>query len=80
MEKYILGEISSSIGATLYKNPSNQTVLDLILNYIIKMRISKTLRSQFFPYLRIFQSSVAPTDHSTMKNQQISEKFEGKSY
>ena len=26
MEKYILGEISSSGGATLYKNPSDQTV------------------------------------------------------
>ena len=26
MEKYILGEISSSGGATLYKNPFNQTV------------------------------------------------------
>ena len=26
MEKYILGEIFSSGGATLYKNPSDQTV------------------------------------------------------
>ena len=26
MEKYILDEISSSGGATLYKNPSDQTV------------------------------------------------------
>ena len=26
MKKYILGEIFSSGGATLYKNPSNQTV------------------------------------------------------
>ena len=26
MEKYILGKISSSGGATVYKNPSDQTV------------------------------------------------------
>ena len=31
MEKYILGEILSSGGATLYKNPSDQTVPDQVL-------------------------------------------------
>ena len=36
MEKYILGEIFSPGGATLYKNPSDQTVIEsflLILEY-----------------------------------------------
>ena len=28
MTKYIIGEIFSSIGATLYKNPSDQTTYD----------------------------------------------------
>ena len=30
MTKYIIGEIFSSDGATLYKNPSDQTVLSLL--------------------------------------------------
>ena len=34
MEKYILGEISSSGGATLYKNPSDQTVTSHFFPYI----------------------------------------------
>ena len=32
MTKYIIGEIFSSSGATLYKNPSDQTVMYRILN------------------------------------------------
>ena len=34
MTKYIIGEIFSSGGATLYKNPSDQTVSNALEDYI----------------------------------------------
>ena len=37
MTKYIIGEIFSSGGATLYKNPSDQTVPTVAMGYYITM-------------------------------------------
>ena len=37
MTKYIIGEIFSSGGATLYKNPSDQTVLRPITMLLIRL-------------------------------------------
>ena len=45
MTKYIIGEIFSSGGATLYKNPSDQTVLDF------EIIIQPLLHTLFFPFL-----------------------------
>ena len=36
MEKYILGEMFSSGGATLYKNPSDQTVNFVNVTHLIQ--------------------------------------------
>ena len=37
MTKYIIGEILSSGGATLYKNPSDQTVIQILIFYVWKI-------------------------------------------
>ena len=36
MTKYIIGEIFSSVGATLYKNPSDQTVIAAYPNSLFR--------------------------------------------
>ena len=42
MTKYIIGEIFSSGGATLYKNPSDQTVSDAKKLHFFCIRIYST--------------------------------------
>ena len=60
MEKYILGEISSSGGATLYKNPSDQTVISVIpplrskSSRASKIMCPKTGRNSFNTSMVIF--------------------------
>jgi hypothetical protein len=45
MTKYIIGEFFSSGGATLYKNPSDQTV---ILTFVLKISINFTQKKLLF--------------------------------
>ena len=49
MTKYIIGEIFSSCGATLYKNPSDQTLQYNLKKYFLIKLSKKQLRENFFP-------------------------------
>ena len=52
MTKYIIGEIFSSVGATLYKNPSDQTVQNENIKTKIFLAIPSQTEAQYICQVR----------------------------
>ena len=80
MTKYIIGEILSSGGATLYKNPSDQTVSSLEVGWVYSVAILTTDRAwvRAFVTLISFLPGTCQGKSSAKKVQSIHTLFEKK--